>query len=96
MPEERERDYLNDLDAAADWTPEGDGFPPSFDEWNALRAHAGREPGDFTEYLSTLRGADAIYALYIQHLDVLRDDMDKSLAKCDELIADTRRYRDVQ
>ncbi len=41
-------DYLDALDAAADWTPEG-GYAPSFDEWNALRLSQGQRMGTFTE-----------------------------------------------
>lgn len=43
-------DYLDALDAAADWTPEG-GYAPSFDEWNALRLSQGQRMGTFTEYM---------------------------------------------
>ena len=46
-------DYLDALDAAADWTPEG-GYAPSFDEWNALRVALGRPAGTFTEYLEDI------------------------------------------
>ncbi len=53
-PEDAINAHLDTIDAAADWTPVTagwDGFPPSFDEWNALRMVRGERPGSFTEYM---------------------------------------------
>jgi len=47
-------DYLDGLDAAADWQPEGgdwDAYAPSYDEWAVMRLMAGQRPGTFAEYL---------------------------------------------
>ena len=52
--DERAAAYLDTQDAAADWTPEGDGFAASYDEWNAIRAHTGQMPGTYTEYLEAI------------------------------------------
>ena len=60
--DERIDGYLRDIDAAADWFPAGldwDTFPPSFDEWNALRLLAGLAAGTFTEYLAAIGGEAA-------------------------------------
>ena len=58
----RMADYLDGIDAADDWTPEGagwDGFSPSYDEWIALRLLAGLAAGTFTEYLAAIGGEAA-------------------------------------
>lgn len=50
-------DYLDEQDAAADWTPGGiwtDGFAESYDEWNAIRGNTGLGPGTYTEYLEAI------------------------------------------
>ena len=53
MNDERTDDYLAAIDAqtvAPDLFP----FPPSFDEWNAIRANVGLPHGDFWQYLTEL------------------------------------------
>lgn len=53
-------DYLDALDAAADWQPEGgdwdaiDPTPPAYPEWNRRRVEAGLQPGTFDEYLADI------------------------------------------
>jgi len=59
MPEDRMSDYLDALDAAADWQPEGgdwdiDPTPLAYPEWNRRRTEAGLPAGTFTEYLSEM------------------------------------------
>lgn len=55
MSDERIDDYLDTIDAAADfWTitdPDSDAHAPGFDEWNALRLSQGQRMGTFTEYM---------------------------------------------
>ena len=55
MPEDRMINYLDTLDAAADfWTitdPATDRHAPGFDEWNVLRLSQGQRMGSFTEYM---------------------------------------------
>ena len=65
----RMADYLDDLDTAADWQPEGagwDGFPLSYDEWIALRLLAGLAAGTFTEYLAAIGEAAAPVDEYVE------------------------------
>lgn len=53
MPEQRLDDYLTGIDAA-------DGFywfPPSFDEWQAIRLQTGRNRGTFLQYMHELNRA---------------------------------------
>lgn len=55
--DERADAHLDEQDAAEDWTPGGDGdfaHAPSYDEWNAIRAHTGKAPGTFDEYLADI------------------------------------------
>lgn len=61
MPEDRRDDYLDDIDAAADWWPEpiDDPTPPSFPEWNRRRVAGGLPAGTFTEYLADIGGFTA-------------------------------------
>ena len=50
-------DYLDALDAAADWQPLDallDAYAPSYDEWDAMRLSAGQPAGTFTEYLEDI------------------------------------------
>ena len=49
-------DYLDGIDAAADWQPEG-GYEhaPSFDEWNARRLLAGQLVDTFEEYVTAIK-----------------------------------------
>ena len=57
----RMADYLAGLDTAADWSPEGagwDGYPLSYDEWNARRLVNGEMAHSFTEYLAAIKGGD--------------------------------------
>ena len=56
MPEDRMSDYLDGIDAAADWWPEpiDDPTPPLFPEWNRRRVAGGLPAGTFTEYLSEM------------------------------------------
>ena len=62
MSEDRMSDYLDGLDAAADWQPEGgdwdtiDPTPPAYPEWNRRRVETGLRPGTFTEYLDYVHG----------------------------------------
>ena len=54
-------DYLDALDAAADWQPFDalilDGIAPaSFQEWNQRRVADGLPVGTFTEYLDYVHG----------------------------------------
>lgn len=56
MNDDRIDHYLDSLDFIDldEWYPEAvgwDGFPPSFDEWNARRICDGLQPGDFDEYM---------------------------------------------
>lgn len=51
MPEDRQADYLDELDALAAPDTGWDTFPPSYDEWNALRAAVGLPLADFDAYL---------------------------------------------
>lgn len=56
-----EMDDTNTPDAAADWQPLDallDGYPPSFDEWNAMRVLAGDVAGNFDEYLAEIDRQD--------------------------------------
>lgn len=51
-------DYLAGIDTAEGWTPEAagwDGFPPSYDEWNARRLVNGETARSFTEYLAAIK-----------------------------------------
>ena len=61
--DERAAAYLDTQDAAADWTPGGDGFAASFDEWNAKRWMIGLPPGDFSDYLDAIGQRNPIVAL---------------------------------
>lgn len=57
MNDERIDQHLHDIDAAAGWFPEAagwDGFPPSYDEWNAARLVVGDMAHSFTEYLDAI------------------------------------------
>lgn len=57
MPEDRAMEYLDALDAAADWQPEGgdwDAYAPSYDEWDAMRLSAGQPAGDWDAYLTDI------------------------------------------
>lgn len=51
--EDRQYDYLLHMDTGDDfyW------FPPSFDEWNAIRRNTGRNPGDWLDYMKELNRA---------------------------------------
>ena len=50
--------HLDDIDGpAADWTPGGDGFALSYDEWLAARLANGQPAGEFDEYLADLKAA---------------------------------------
>jgi hypothetical protein len=54
---ERITAHLDGIDAAADWTPIDamlDGFPMSYDEWNAIRRNTGRPCGTFYNYMTEL------------------------------------------
>jgi len=57
-------DYLDALDAAADWQPFDalilDGIAPaSFQEWNQRRVADGLPVGTFSEYVSSIGGFSA-------------------------------------
>lgn len=54
MPEQRLDEYLTGIDTAEQYH----WFPPSFDEWNAIRLQTGREPGTFNQYLTELSRAE--------------------------------------
>ena len=50
---ERQAEYIDALDAddPLNW------FPPSFDEWSAIKRKMGSAPGDFLDYLRELNRA---------------------------------------
>ena len=50
MSDERITEHLDAIDDVID-TAKLFAFPPSFDEWNAIRVVTGRNPGDFIDYL---------------------------------------------
>ena len=59
---ERLAAYLDTQDAATDWTPGGDGYALSYDEWLAEQAHTGKPGGDFAAYLASI-ARDPIVAM---------------------------------
>lgn len=52
-PENAQADYLDNLDALA--ANDCNGFPLSFDEWNATNARMGRPCGTWLHYLTYCR-----------------------------------------
>ena len=59
MPEERMADYLDGLDAAAEWFSIDallDAYAPGFDEWNAIRIATGQPVGEWGDYLADIGG----------------------------------------
>lgn len=54
--DERLDDYLDGIDAT-DTASDFHWFPPSYDEWNAIRAATGRPCGTFNQYLDELSRA---------------------------------------
>ena len=51
--------HLDDIDGpAADWTPGGDGFALSYDEWLAARLANGQPAGEFDEYIREIDEAE--------------------------------------
>ena len=71
MPEHRLDDYLTGLDAAEQYH----WFPPSFDEWQAIRLQTGREPGTFNRYLTELsRAEDRRYHDVLVQFGAIDDD----------------------
>ncbi len=69
-------------DAAADWWPEDTGFPPSFDEWNALRVHGGQPAGTFTDYLDYLGATDTAECPFCGHMIAEQPDGRYTCANC--------------
>jgi len=53
MPDDRIADYLDGLDHLA--ANDCNGFPLSFDEWNATNARMGRSCGTWLQYLTYCR-----------------------------------------
>ena len=63
-------------DAAADWYPETEdtGFPPSFDEWNAIRLHTGKPAGTWADYLHYLGAGETAECPYCGHTLIEQPD----------------------